>query len=164
MKTLLIMRHAKSGGKGGAMPDYKRPLKKRGEHDAPQMGQLLKREGLVPSLILSSGATRALRTAELAADACSYTGEIQTTRHLYNADVEGILGYLQTVEDDHQRVMVIGHNPDLELLLETLVGRYHRLPTAALAYLTLPVDRWLDLNREINAQVHKVWRPKELDL
>ncbi len=164
MKTLLIMRHAKSGGKSGAMPDYRRPLKKRGEEDASEMGQLLKWEGLVPNLILSSSATRALRTAELVADACGYTGEIRTTRQLYDADVEDLLHYLQAVKDGHPRVMVVGHNPDLELLLEALVGAYHRLSTAALAHLTLPVDRWVDIDREIDAHVHNVWRPKELDL
>ena len=163
MKTLLILRHAKSGGKHADIPDYQRPLKARGKRDAPLMGKLLRREGLVPDLILSSGAIRARRTADLAAEACSYKGEIRYTRRLYAADVVDVLDYLQKVEDRYRRVMVVGHNPDLELLLEVLSGEYHRLPTAALAHLALPIDRWADLGGETQATLHDLWRPKELD-
>jgi phosphohistidine phosphatase len=163
MKTLLLLRHAKSGGKNTGMPDYQRPLKKRGEWDAPRMGLLIRREDLVPDLVLSSGATRARRTAELTMEACGYRGEIRVTRHLYDADVTEILGCLQALEDDYRRVMGVGHNPDLELLLETLTGTYHRLPTGALAHLEVPIDRWLDLNPETEGALQRIWRPRELE-
>ena len=163
MKTLLLLRHAKSGGKNAGMPDYQRPLKKQGEWDAPRMGLLIRREDLVPDLVLSSGATRARRTAELTMEACGYQGEIRMTRHLYDADVAEILGCLQELEEDYRQVMVVGHNPDLELLLETLTGAYHRLPTGALVHLKVPVDRWLDLNPETEGTLQRIWRPRELE-
>jgi phosphohistidine phosphatase len=164
MKTLLILRHAKSGKKNAGMPDYQRPLKARGKRDAPRIGVLLRREQLVPDLILSSGATRARRTAELTAEACGYEGDIQFTRRLYGADVDDILECLREIEGARPRVMMVGHNPDLELLLEALTGAYHRLPTAALAHLTIPIDRWSDLDARTAGTLRHLWHPKMLDL
>lgn len=163
MKTLLIMRHAKAGGKEGEMPDYKRPLKPQGERDARKMGQVIKQEGLVPDLILTSGATRTRRTAELAAEACGYGGDIQATRCIYYAEVGDILDCLQELGDSYQRVLVVGHNPDLELLVETLTGTHHKIPTGALAHLDVAIDRWSDLDKEAGGTMHNLWRPKELD-
>jgi phosphohistidine phosphatase len=85
MKTLLVLRHAKSSWKNANLADFDRPLNKRGKRDAPRMGELLRREGIVPDLIISSSAERALTTAEAVALACGYDLEIQTTRQLYHA-------------------------------------------------------------------------------
>ena len=76
MKTLLILRHAKSSWKEQDLPDHDRPLNKRGKNDAPRMGKLLKDEDLIPDLIMSSTAVRAKKTAELVAKACKYKGKI----------------------------------------------------------------------------------------
>jgi phosphohistidine phosphatase len=83
MKTLLIMRHAKSSWKDPDLPDHDRPLNKRGKHDAPSMGKLLKDEDLIPDLIISSTAARAKKTAELVAKACKYKGEISLNQSLW---------------------------------------------------------------------------------
>ena len=84
MKTLLVLRHAKSSWKNATLADYERPLNKRGKRDAPRMGELIKQEGIVPDLIISSSAERALATAEAVARASGYESEIQTTRQLYH--------------------------------------------------------------------------------
>lgn len=76
MKRLLILRRAKSDWKDPDLPDHDRPRNKRGRHDAPLMGKLLKDEDLKPDLIVSSPATRAKKTAELVAKRCKYKGEI----------------------------------------------------------------------------------------
>ena len=76
MKTLLILRHAKSSWKDLELPDQDRPLNKRGRHDAPRMGKLLKQEDLIPDHIVSSTALRAKKTAELVAKSCKYKGDI----------------------------------------------------------------------------------------
>ena len=80
MKTLLLLRHAKSSWSDPTLPDHDRPLNKRGIHDAPRMGKLLRHEHLMPDLILSSTAVRAKKTAELVAKACKYKGEIALNR------------------------------------------------------------------------------------
>ncbi len=77
MKTLLVLRHAKSSWKDSGLADHDRPLNKRGKHDAPRMGTLLAKEDLVPDLIISSSAKRAKSTAEAVAMNCGYDGEIQ---------------------------------------------------------------------------------------
>lgn len=163
MKTLLVMRHAKAGGKDGEMPDYRRPLTPRGERDAETMGAHMKQMALIPDLILNSGATRTRRTSELVAEACGYEGDIQSTRCIYYADVADILGCLQDLEDRYQRVLIVGHNPDFEMLVKTLTGTHHRLPTGALAHLDLSMDHWLNLDQETEATLRGIWRPKELD-
>ena len=76
MKTLSIIRHAKSSWKDLGVPDHERPLNKRGRHDAPLMGKLLRDQNITPDLIISSTAIRAETTAKLVAKACKYKGEI----------------------------------------------------------------------------------------
>jgi phosphohistidine phosphatase len=163
MKTLLILRHAKSSWKDPSLADHDRPLKKRGRRDAPRMGQLIQEEGLVPDLILSSTARRARDTAEAVADNCSYDGELIMTRDLYHSGPEDYLYVLQNLEgDDHDRVMVVGHNPGLEDFLELLTDEYERLPTAAMAQVELPIESWRDIDQDIQGELINLWRPREL--
>jgi phosphohistidine phosphatase len=163
MKTLLILRHAKSSWKNPNLSDHERPLNKRGKNDAPRMGQLLAREGLVPDLIISSSAVRAKATAEFVALACDYQSEIQYTRDLYHAWPAAYIDILHEVQNKHQRVMVIGHNPGIEELVEELSGEWVRMPTAALAQITPNIDHWADLALDNVEPLVQVWRPKELD-
>ncbi len=162
MKTLLILRHAKSSWKQPDQADHDRPLNERGKRDAPRMGLLLREEDLVPDLIVSSTAKRARNTAEKAAESSGYGGEIQFTDTLYLAAPASYIGVLREVSDDHSRVMVVGHNPGLEQLLNVLTGDESALPTAALACVTLPIDRWQDFSADTRGRLVKIWIPKEL--
>jgi phosphohistidine phosphatase len=162
MKTLLILRHAKSSWNEAGLADHDRPLNRRGKQDAPRMGELLRREGLLPDLIVSSTAARARSTAEIVAQHCGYDSEIRLARELYAAGPEAWLEALAALPDDFRCVLLVGHNPDLEELLETLTGEYVRLPTAALAQVSLPLARWRGLNEVGQARLVNVWRPKEL--
>src|SRR5215510_11184128 len=106
MKTLLLLRHAKSSWKYPDLADHDRPLNKRGKLTAPRIGQLLKDENLVPDLILSSTAARAQTTPRKVATASGYAGEIRVTREIYDAGPEAYLALLQTVSDEYMRVLV----------------------------------------------------------
>ncbi|MEW5867886.1 MAG: histidine phosphatase family protein [Chloroflexota bacterium] len=161
MKTLLVLRHAKSSWKEADLSDHDRPLNKRGKRDAPRMGELLRQEDLVPDLILSSTAKRARTTAELVAEASGYEGEIQLLRDLYAAGAEAFVEALQHVSSKYDCVMVVGHNPGLEELLEALTGDYETLPTAALGQVQLPVDEWAELREDTNGRLVSIWRPRE---
>ncbi|MGC9346928.1 MAG: SixA phosphatase family protein [Anaerolineae bacterium] len=161
MKTLLILRHAKSSWKHTDIPDHDRPLKKRGKRDAPRMGRLLVELDLVPQLILSSTAKRARTTAKLVARACDYQGEIRLEHALYQAGPMGHIRVLQGLDDAYGRVMVIGHNPGLEVLLEVLTGTSEWLPTAALAQVRLPVASWSDVQEYIDGELVSLWTPKK---
>ena len=162
MKTLLVLRHAKSSWKNANLADFDRPLNKRGKNDAPRMGELLRREGIVPDLIISSSAERALTTAEAIALACGYESEIQTTRQLYHAWPDDYVEITNTVPNEYDRVMVVGHNPGIESLVEELTGESIRMPTAALVQISLKTNQWSELSLEPENVLVNIWRPKEL--
>lgn len=162
MKTLLLLRHAKSSWEDPRLADYARPLNRRGQADAPRMGALAKSLDLAPDLIISSGAVRAHDTAQAFADACDYEGPIEMTRDLYMADPEEYLEVIQQVPDEMESLMLVGHNPGIEELLEELTGVYERMPTAALAQIALPVASWRAVATDGTGTFVQVWRPKEL--
>ena len=148
MKTLLVLRHAKSSWRESELADHDRPLNKRGKRDAPRMGELIRADGLLPDLVLTSSARRALTTAELVAEASGYDGEIQVSRDLYAAGPEEFIEALCALPDALDTVLVVGHNPGLEELVETLTEEAPAMPTAALAQITLDIERWADLEKE----------------
>ena len=162
MKSLLVMRHAKSSWKNAYLADHDRPLNNRGKGDAPRMGQLLREEQLVPDLIISSSARRATDTADLLSDACGYEGDVRLTREFYGADSEIFLEVLCDLLPRHQRVMIVGHNPGIEDFLEELTETYVRMPTAAIAYVELPIDDWAAIADADLAALMNVWLPREL--
>lgn len=162
MKTLLLMRHAKSSWKQPGLADRARPLNKRGKRDAPTMGELLRRQDLVPQWIVSSAAQRGRETAERVAEAAGYDGEILFLNQLYAAEPSQYLAALRVAPEQVERVLIIGHNPGLEDLLELLTGEWERLPTAAIAHLLVPADRWAHIRGDGSAQLVQIWRPREL--
>jgi phosphohistidine phosphatase len=162
MKTLLILRHAKSSWKDTALADHDRPLNKRGKSDAPRIGALMRQLGLIPELILSSTAKRAYITAEAAADESGFEGEMVLSPELYSFDPEPYLESLAEVADEYEVVMIVGHNPAVEELAEILTGEYQRFPTATLAEIELPIDHWAEIEEVENGSLLNVWRPKEL--
>ena len=167
MKTLLILRHAKSSWKDEALPDHDRPLNKRGKQDAPRMGKLLRDEDLIPDLILSSDAQRARTTTELVVEESHYEGKVIYLRDLYAAEPEAYLEALAQTGGDASRVMVVGHNPGLEELLQELTDEFQPLPTAALAQVSLSIVQWSELDAEALGEpapgkLVNLWRPKDL--
>ena len=162
MKTLLVLRHAKSSWNDTALDDHERPLNKRGRRDAPRVGELVREYGLIPDVIISSDAVRARLTAEAVAKAARYAGEILLDPHLYLACPADILSLLTTVRENAGTVMIVGHNPGLEKLVEQLTGERQDLPTAALAQIGLPIDQWRDLKRSTRGTLVGLWRPEEL--
>ena len=162
MKTLLVLRHAKSSWNDPALDDHERPLNKRGRRDAPRMGALVREYGLTPDLVISSDAVRARLTAEAVAEASRYAGEILLDPHLYAAGPADILSLLPTVPENPETVMIVGHNPGLETLVEQLTGERQDLPTAALAQIDLAIDQWRDLTQSTRGTLVGLWRPEQL--
>ena len=162
MKSLLILRHAKSSWSHPGLSDHDRPLNKRGKRDAPRMGKLLLDEDLLPDLIISSTAKRARKTASRVVKASGYGGKVVKARDLYHAFPEDYVSVLRKLAAKNKCVMIVAHNPGLEELLETLTGQAERLPTAALAQVSLPIDRWRALTLETKGTLVNLWRPKEM--
>jgi phosphohistidine phosphatase len=163
MKTLLLMRHGKSSWKETKLKDRERPLNKRGRKSVSRMGELLKEAELVPQVIYSSSAIRARQTVEALVTACGFTGEVEYLDSFYMAEPEVYLKRLRKLPDDIERIMLIGHNPGLEALMQILSGRVEALPTASIAYLSLPISSWKDSYVDTKAELIEVWRPKEID-
>lgn len=163
MKTLLILRHAKSSWDDPGLKDHDRPLNHRGVHDAPRMGRLIVDEDLVPEIIISSTAARAESTAQLAARVMDPTPEIETTRDLYLASPHTYLDVLADHAGEADVVMVVGHNPGITALVTILTGELEEMPTAALAVVELDIDDWARIDRVDHGRLIAFWRPKELD-
>jgi phosphohistidine phosphatase len=165
LKTLLLLRHAKSSWANPALDDHQRPLNERGRRDAPRMGNVVRVRRLSPDVIISSDAVRARLTAEAVAETAGCAAKILLDPRLYHAGPDSIIAVLQTVPDARaETVMIVGHNPGLEGLIARLTGEHADLPTAALAQIVLPIVRWRDLKVSTGGTLLALWRPKDLDV
>jgi phosphohistidine phosphatase len=153
MKTVLILRHAKSDWGTAGQADFDRPLAKRGLEDAPRMGEVLVRFACVPDKILSSPAQRAKQTAELVAKACGYHKAIQWENSFYDGDSPDLIAALQQLSQAVERVLLVGHNPVLEDTVAALCasdgaegdGWAIKIPTAGLVCLNFEISDWTEL-------------------
>lgn len=147
MKTLLVLRHAKSDRSNDTLRDHDRPLAARGEADAPRMGAALAALDMIPDCIVTSTAARARATAHLVAAAMGYGGAVIEKPEVYDASVDTLLGVLRGNGDEIATALLVGHNPGLEDLVCLLTGgegaeAMLRLPTAGLACIALDIDDW----------------------
>jgi phosphohistidine phosphatase len=162
MKSVLILRHAKSSWKDPDITDHDRPLNKRGKGDAPCMGRLLKREHLVPDTIISSTAVRARDTAKAVAKASGYKREIISNPSLYAAGPHVYIDILHDISDEYARALIVGHNPGLEELVEMLTGESCVMPTCSLAHVKLHLQNWLEIDYNTKGRLARIWQPRDL--
>ena len=144
MKTLTLVRHAKSSWKDASLADRDRPLNKRGKNDAPDMGRRIAAAGIRPSLIVSSPAVRAWSTAKIIADEIGYPREfLQRDSALYLASVNGILDVIVSQDAGFNNLMLVGHNPGFTDFANYLVpGLTNNMPTAGVVSVELDTDDW----------------------
>jgi phosphohistidine phosphatase len=165
MKTLFLMRHAKSSWKESNIPDHDRPLNRRGKHDAPLMGKLLRDQKMNVDLIISSTALRAETTANLIAKAIRYKGKIILDKSIYNAEPMDLLTHLSNSSDEYNSILLIGHNPTMEETVQMITNSPElTMATCAIAHLTLSIDTWTDLKEKqtFSSKLENFWTPKEL--
>jgi phosphohistidine phosphatase len=148
MKMLYVIRHAKSSWDNPLLNDFGRPLNERGERDAPRMGKRLKERDVVPDLLLSSPASRALTTCEKIAAALAYpVANIKTNRDLYHAEDEEILQIVKKINDQHNIVLIFGHNPGLTDFVNRLTDtRIDNVPTCGIVACSLRVTSWQEVD------------------
>ena len=161
MKRLLILRHAKSSWADQSLDDRLRPLNERGRRDAPRAGRWLRERRVMPDLIIASDAVRARTTAEAVAEAAACRSAIAIEPSLYHAAPHDVIDVLRELPDQAHTVLVVGHNPGLEDLIQQLTGESHRMPTAALVDLELPIERWRDLDESVAAGIVESWQPRD---
>ncbi|MEQ1645660.1 MAG: histidine phosphatase family protein [Pyrinomonadaceae bacterium] len=160
MKTLLILRHAKSSWDDASMSDFERPLNGRGLRAAPFIGELMRRRELVPETILSSPAMRARTTAELVQQAGAFDAEIAFVDDIYEASPGSLRQAVAEINDAFTTALLVGHNPGIEGFIRYLTGKLEPMPTAALAVVELEVDRWSEVD-EGSGELNAVIRPRE---
>ena len=159
MKTLYLLRHAKSSWKDKTLPDHERPLNSRGRRAAETMSSFLKQEKVKPDLILSSSAVRARDTVDLMMRSVMRGIELRFDERIYGAPLDRLIEVVTQIDKEARSALIVGHNPGLEELLQALTGKTETMPTAALAKITFKTSDWNNIIE--GGELHWVVRPKD---
>jgi phosphohistidine phosphatase len=127
------------------------------------MGRTLRERELVPDLVISSTATRAMDTASAVAKHSGYKGKRIKFESLYAAEPAAYLAVLREVGDNHHRVLIVGHNPGVEELIEMLTGEIHIIPTCTLAQIEFDIEKWSTVLRRLTdrGRLIEIFKPDE---
>lgn len=150
MKTLLLVRHAKSSWTDPDMDDFDRPLNKRGKLAAPEMAERIVSRGTVPQLIVSSPAKRARSTAKIMAKEWNYPRQaILLEEELYLCYASTFLKVITKIDDDFDSVAIFAHNPGITDFANYLTEemRIDNVPTAGIFAISADTDSWKDFDR-----------------
>jgi phosphohistidine phosphatase len=171
VKTILLLRHAKSAWSDARLDDHDRPLNRRGERAAQAMADHIARRGPLPELILCSTSTRTRQTlAPLLKRLAGSAPPVSFERDLYLASEDTLLSHLRALPEDVSAVLLIGHNDGIWRLAELLAGTgpvdamaklQEKYPTGSLTTLRAPDGRWRDLGRHA-AELLAFVRPRDL--
>ena len=160
MKTLYLLRHAKSSWDDASLSDFERPLNERGLKAAPFMGELMHQKAFRPAIILSSPAMRAKQTAELVKESSGLAVGIKFDRHIYEASPQALRQAIAELDDAFTSAMLVGHNPGIEGFIRFLTEQIEPMPTAALAIIELNIQNWSDIDHGCG-ELKSVFRPKD---
>lgn len=164
MKTLLLIRHAKSNWGNPDVLDHDRPLSDRGRRDAPEMGRRLQARGVRPGAILSSTALRARTTAVMIAEALGFDPErIVTERDFYAAAPKKLSNTVRALDDDLTCVVLVGHNPEMTELARKFSKEIAHMPTCGVAAFDFNVSAWSQLGDVAPASVLFDYPNKDAD-
>jgi len=148
MKTLFLVRHAKSSKDDPTLADRDRPLADRGRKEAPEMGKRLARRHVKPDVLVSSPALRALTTAQLIADEIGYARkDIVLDDRLYASSADGLLAVIRAFDTKLDRAMLFGHNPEFADLAHRLSSEIVEMPTCAVAEFRFDTHKWSDVGK-----------------
>jgi phosphohistidine phosphatase len=171
-KTIFLLRHAKSGWDDPVARDFDRPLNKRGEKASRAIGQWMASNGITFEHVIASPAVRVIETLDGLWTGYGRKMEPTWERRIYLASSATVLDVLREVDDVHDVVLVVGHCPAVEDLVFDLVPDdgssplrdvvEEKYPTAALAQLEIPIDRWAEIGKPV-AHLKRFVRPRDLD-
>jgi phosphohistidine phosphatase len=170
LKTIFLLRHAKSSWDEPHLEDYQRPLAPRGISAAPRMGRYMLREGLIPQRVLCSGARRARESWELVSGPLEGNIPVEYIPAIYHGSSVTVKEMIQRLPDGETSVLFVGHNPTFHHLALLLAGSGNeaalrqlqfKYPTGALAILDFEVDMWSRI-RDGTGYLRDFIRPKAL--
>ena len=147
MKTLYLIRHAKSSWNDAGLTDFERPLNERGKRDVISIGERLKLKKALPSIIISSTAKRTRITSKKLAKKVGFnSSEIEFKQELYLANTPILLNILNNISDEHSIVFVVGHNPGISNFCDYLTNQFYDFPTCGIAKITFNIDSWAEVS------------------
>lgn len=148
MRTLTIIRHAKSSWEQEGLHDFERPLNDRGRRDAPVMAQRLRQVAEIPAVLVSSPALRAITTARIFANGLDIPpDEILLQAKIYDASLSTLMQIIHGLDDRYTHVALFGHNPGLSELSHTLTQcEFDELPTCGIVQIALPATHWRNVS------------------
>ena len=151
MKSLVLIRHAKSSWGNPEVVDHERPLNDRGLRNAPEMGKRLKKIGVEYDALISSTALRAQQTAEIIANSIGWPiREISFGSNLYHASATELQNFISHLQDNSSRVVLFGHNPGMTNLVTNLWGlSIDNIPTCGLVRLEFSENSWKEVSSAI---------------
>jgi len=170
IKTLYLIRHAKSDWSDGTLSDFERGLKKRGHKDLDTISSYMSLQQLKPDLIISSLALRAQTTADQLAKKIGYDGRIHYMEELYNSRPEILMNVLTLQDDSDETIFLVGHNPELtEFANFLLKDNFPKLPTLGVLAIHLNIDSWSEIKEQcgeidffIQPKQFKYYMPKQI--
>jgi phosphohistidine phosphatase len=162
MRTLYLLRHAKSSWKDPLQSDFERPLANRGRKACEIVARLIQDRGLEFDLVLCSTAIRARETIDLVSKYAKLRNELRFDERIYEATVSELLEIISQLENDRKAVLLVGHNPGFEDLLHLFSGPNQTFSTASMAKIKLKISKWSE-PLDKRASVEWIARPKELD-
>lgn len=162
MRTLYLLRHAKSSWKDANLADFDRPLSGRGRRAAETVGLFLKDKEITLDLVVSSPAVRARQTIEIVLRSAKQRPELRFDERIYEATVGRLLEIVSQLENEHKAVLLVGHNPGMQELLALLTGQSEEYPTAALTKITFKNLKWAEVGNK-KGSLEWFVKPKELD-
>jgi phosphohistidine phosphatase len=149
MKTLYLIRHAKSDWNDGSLHDFERGVNKKGRKSLKTMGSYLALQKIKPDLILSSLALRSQMTADKLAKKMKYEGKIHYMNELYNSRPDTLMNVLTLQDDMHEAIFLVGHNPELTEFANFLIeNNFYKLPTLGVLALELDINSWADIEEQ----------------
>jgi phosphohistidine phosphatase len=161
MKTLLLLRHAKAENGSAGLPDFDRALNDRGRKEARAVGTFIRKQNLGLDLGLSSPAKRARETTELVLSSAGVVVEVRYELPIYEASPLRLLEVVSQIEEERGAVLLVGHNPGMEELLQLLADRMEHLATGTLAKVDLKAASWSNVLKE-KGSLDWIVKPKEL--
>jgi phosphohistidine phosphatase len=170
VKTVYLLRHAKSSWDQPYLDDYQRPLAPRGLNAAPRLGRYMSKEKLIPERVLCSGARRAQETWDLVSDALEVTVPVNVLPEIYHGSTGTLKGLIHGLPDSEDSVLLVGHNPTFHDFALSLAGSGEeeaiqrlrfKYPTGSLAILDFGVQEWREV-REGTGHLRDFIRPKGL--
>ena len=169
MKTLYVLRHAKSDWGDSSLRDFERPLNERGWKAAKSMGRVMRERGIAPDLVLVSPAARTTETLARVEEGFGGKFETLEERSIYLAETETLIGLVRGAPAESDRLMIVGHNPGMHELVLVLSQGPHdvrveaaeKFPTAALAEISFDVRDWTDVAPS-TGQIRSFLKPRDL--